>query len=50
MSPQKFTAKLQEALQDALDIASTAGHPEIGPAHLLVALLKQDGGLAQPLF
>ncbi len=50
MSPQKFTAKLQEALQDALDIASTAGHPEVGPAHLLVALLKQDGGLAQPLF
>jgi len=50
MSPQKFTAKLQEALQDALDIARTAGHPEIGPAHVLVALLKQEGGLAKPLF
>jgi len=50
MSPQKFTAKLQEALQDALDIASTAGHPEIGPAHVLGALLIQEGGLAKPLF
>jgi ATP-dependent Clp protease ATP-binding subunit ClpB len=50
MSPQKFTAKLQDALQDALDLASTAGHPEIGPAHLFVALLKQEGGLAQPVF
>jgi ATP-dependent Clp protease ATP-binding subunit ClpB len=49
MSPQKFTAKLQDALQDALDLASTAGHPEIGPAHLFVALLKQEGGLAQPV-
>ena len=50
MSPQKFTAKLQEALQDAVDVASTAGHPEIGPAHVLASLLKQEGGLAKPLF
>lgn len=50
MSPQKFTAKLQEAVQEALELASTSGQPEVGPVHLLVALLDQEGGLARPLF
>jgi ATP-dependent Clp protease ATP-binding subunit ClpB len=50
MSPQKFTAKLQDAVQEALELASTSGQPEVGPVHLLVALLDQEGGLARPLF
>ncbi len=49
MTLNKLTAKMQEAIQDALDIASSAGHAEIGSSHLLVALLRQDGGLTRPL-
>ncbi len=49
MIPEKFTTKLQSALAAAQTLAVTAGHPEIKPSHLLLALLEQEGGLAAPL-
>ncbi len=45
----KLTVKAQEAIASAQAIASEAGHATIGPLHLLAALLRQEGGLAQPL-
>ena len=43
------TTKTNEALQAALKAASAAGNPDIRPAHLLVALLEQEDGIAAPL-
>jgi len=45
----KFTTKAQEALGDAIQQASAAGNPQLEPAHLLNALLTQDGGVANAL-
>ncbi|MFC0583011.1 ATP-dependent chaperone ClpB [Micrococcoides hystricis] len=42
----KFTNKSQEALSAAAMNASTAGNPQIEPAHLLKALLDQREGVA----
>jgi len=49
MNLNKLTVKLQEALQESLDLASGQGHAEIAPAHVLVALLRQEEGLTRPL-
>ncbi|MBL9142297.1 MAG: ATP-dependent chaperone ClpB [Verrucomicrobiaceae bacterium] len=49
MSPEKFTVKLQEALNAAQSIATRYGQQELQPAHLLLALLEQEGGIALPL-
>jgi ATP-dependent Clp protease ATP-binding subunit ClpB len=49
MNADKFTHKTTEALQTAQSIATRKGHPELRPAHLLSALLEQDGGIAAPL-
>ncbi|MCW2687722.1 MAG: ATPase, partial [Mycobacterium sp.] len=43
------TTKTQAALTSALQAATTAGNPEIRPAHLLMALLTQNDGIAAPL-
>ena len=43
------TTKTQAALSAALQAASSAGNPDIRPAHLLVALLDQTDGIASPL-
>ena len=43
------TTKTQAALTAALQAASSAGNPDIRPAHLLVALLDQADGIAAPL-
>jgi ATP-dependent Clp protease ATP-binding subunit ClpB len=40
-----LTVKAQEALATARDVAVTRRHPEVGPEHLLIALLEQDGGV-----
>ncbi len=45
----KYTTKSQEALGDAIQQASAGGNPQVEPAHLLNALLTQDGGVAEPL-
>ncbi|MBV6501426.1 MAG: Chaperone protein ClpB [Prosthecobacter sp.] len=50
MSPEKFTVKLQEAFNASQSVATRHGHQELKPAHLLLALLEQDGGIASPLF
>ncbi|MEZ2372424.1 ATP-dependent chaperone ClpB [Arthrobacter sp. RCC_34] len=45
----KFTTKSQEALSAAAMNASTAGNPQIEPAHLLKALMDQREGVAVAL-
>ena len=43
------TTKTQEAIQQALQKASSAGNPDIRPAHLLEAILTQEDGIAAPV-
>ena len=50
MRPDRMTTKSQEAIRDAVDLASRRGNPELTPEHLVRALLAQDGGVAVPLF
>lgn len=45
----KFTTRSQEALGDAIASAAAAGNPQLEPAHVLDALLRQDGGVANGL-
>jgi len=49
MNMDRYTIKAQEALQGAQTMASKSGHPELTTAHLLLALLVQEGGLVQPV-
>ena len=49
MGLEKMTQKLQEALQSAQGIASKSAHPELKSAHVLLALLQQDGGILVPI-
>ena len=49
MRPDKFTAKMQEALNAALDLASKNDNPEITCEHFLLALLEQPDGLTRPI-
>src|SRR6202045_3601854 len=49
MRIDKFTQKMQEALQAAQDIASQFNHQEIANEHFLSALLDQSDGITQPL-
>jgi len=43
------TTKTQAALTSAMQAATAAGNPQITPAHLLMALLTQNDGIAAPL-
>jgi len=45
----RFTVKSQEALAAAQRIASARRNSEVAPAHLLVALLEQEGGIVVPV-
>jgi ATP-dependent Clp protease ATP-binding subunit ClpB len=49
MRIDKFTQKMQEALQAAQDLASQSNHQEISNEHFLSALLDQTDGITQPL-
>jgi ATP-dependent Clp protease ATP-binding subunit ClpB len=49
MRLERFTNKAQEAVRDAVDLASRKGNPELVPEHLLLALLAQEGGVVAPL-
>ena len=49
MRIDKYTQKMQEALQASQDLASRANHPEITNEHFLSALLDQSEGIARPL-
>jgi hypothetical protein len=47
MLDAKLTTKSQEAIGDAIQQASAAGNPQLEPAHLLNALLAQEGGVGR---
>jgi ATP-dependent Clp protease ATP-binding subunit ClpB len=49
MRIDKFTQKMQAALQAAQDLASQSHHQEISNEHFLSALLDQTDGITQPL-
>jgi ATP-dependent Clp protease ATP-binding subunit ClpB len=49
MRIDRFTTKMQEGLQEGQSLASQMQHQELTPEHLLLALLKQQDGLARPL-
>ena len=49
MRIDKFTQKMQEALQAAQDVASQFNHQEITNEHFLSTLLDQSEGITQPL-
>ena len=46
MNAERLTTKAQEALRDAQRLAEKAGHAEVLPLHLLLALMKQEDGVA----
>jgi ATP-dependent Clp protease ATP-binding subunit ClpB len=49
MDLSNLTTRSQQALAAAMQQAAAAGNPAIEPAHVLTALLAQDGGIAAPL-
>ncbi len=49
MRTDKLTSKFQEALSDAQSMAVGRDHQFIEPAHLMLALLNQEGGTVRPL-
>lgn len=49
MRMEKFTSRFQQALSDAQSLAVGRDHNQIDPAHLMQALLDQDGGSTTPL-
>ncbi len=49
MRMDKLTSKFQLALQDAQSLALGRDHQFIEPAHLLIAMLDQDGSGVRPL-
>ena len=49
MDFNRFTEKLQEGVRSAQSIASARGQQQIDIEHLLLALVDQEGGLAQSL-
>jgi ATP-dependent Clp protease ATP-binding subunit ClpB len=49
MRLERFTEKAQQGLHAASELASELGQQAIEPAHLLLALIRQEGGLAAPI-
>jgi ATP-dependent Clp protease ATP-binding subunit ClpB len=49
MQPDRFTVKSQEAVAAAQALAAERRNSEVTPAHLLVALLRQEDGLIPPI-
>jgi ATP-dependent Clp protease ATP-binding subunit ClpB len=43
LDPNRWTLKTQEAFNDAVASARSRNHPEVGPDHLLAAMLGQEG-------
>ncbi len=43
LDPNRWTLKTQEAFQEAVASATTRNHAEVGPDHLLSAMLGQEG-------
>src|SRR5438309_5170221 len=49
MRIDRYTQKMQEALQNAQDFAAKSQSPEIGNEHFLLALLDKGEGVTRPL-
>jgi ATP-dependent Clp protease ATP-binding subunit ClpB len=49
MNFNKLTVKAQEAVAEAQNLARGAGNPELTPEHLLLALVRQEGGIVAPI-
>src|SRR5437762_353844 len=49
MNFNKLTVKAQEAVAEAQNLSRGAGNPEVTPEHLLIALLRQEGGIVVPI-
>src|SRR5918999_265632 len=49
MQADRFTLKSQEVLAAAQRLAGARRNPEVAPAHLLVVLLEQEGGIVVPV-
>ena len=49
MQMHRFTIKVQEALQNAQDIAAKENHGELKIVHLLISLLSDENSLVRPL-
>jgi ATP-dependent Clp protease ATP-binding subunit ClpB len=49
MDAEKLTTRSQEAFSTAVRRAATAGHSQVEPVHLLLALLAQPEGTVRPL-
>jgi ATP-dependent Clp protease ATP-binding subunit ClpB len=49
MNFNKLTLKAQEAVVEAQNLARGAGNPEVTPEHLLLALVRQEGGIVAPI-
>ncbi|MGC8481893.1 MAG: Clp protease N-terminal domain-containing protein, partial [Acidimicrobiales bacterium] len=49
MDSNKWTLKTREAVEGAIGIASQRSNPEVVLAHLGLALISQDDGLAVPI-
>ena len=49
MNLNKYTQKSLEAVQSARELAVQNGHQQLEQAHLLLALLRQEGGLVPQL-
>src|SRR2546421_4863985 len=49
MQADRFTIKSQEAIAAAREIAAARRNPQVGPNHLLLALLEQQDTLVAPV-
>ena len=49
MRLDKFTTKLQEALQEAISLATESGQQQVESEHLLYSLLKQEESIVVSL-
>jgi ATP-dependent Clp protease ATP-binding subunit ClpB len=49
IDPERWTQRTREAFAAASTQSTAAGNPEVGPAHLVAAVLAQPEGIATPL-
>jgi ATP-dependent Clp protease ATP-binding subunit ClpB len=49
LDPNRWTQKTTEAFNAAVESARTHNHPEVGPEHLLLAMLGQEGTVVFPV-
>jgi len=49
INPNRFTTKSQQAVASAQKISSELGQKQIDSTHLLLALIKQEGGIVLPV-